>query len=231
MLTLIHFVNPWPSKNLKSDVPVNNIKQTAIYILKFYYEEDPATIKFNRAYARSVNQDGSYCIQDFDVGNLKSATYSSCYSASGIPTEFGSEKELTRIFKDSVRLNFRGRDTTVMVDTEKELKDITTLWFWKHMPKLNETTTVGGIRKNFITNHVDLVRTAHTYLGKEKISVLGKMTTCYKVKSVPLNGSKDVYDERWYDQQGMLVKEKHIVGTNGVRIGELSEIVSIGKMN
>jgi hypothetical protein len=201
-------------------------KHLAIYILKYYYPEAPEKIISTRAFGRTENKDGSFCMVDFAPADLTKPVYSSCFDPDGIPTQSGNEKELTKIYRDSIRLNFKGKDTTVLINAAKELKDPTTTWFWKHMPKVNETATVGGIRKNFITNTIDFVRVTYTYIGKEKINVLGEMKTCYLVKSMPLNGSTGVFDERWFDEKGMLVKEKHTVGKDGARIAELSEIVN-----
>src|ERR1700743_2175075 len=212
---------PKSKENISSD---DNLKPAVIYILKYYYPEEPTKVISTRAYSRSVNKDGSFCLIDYD--KMNSPVYSSCYDANGIPTQSGNEKELTKIYRDSIRLNFNVKDTTVLINKAKDLKDVTTLWFWKHTPKVNETATVGGIRKNFITKSIDLVSVVYTYLGKESITVLGEMKICYLVKSVPLNGSTGVYDKRWYDEQGMLVKEQHVVGKDGMRIAELSEIIN-----
>jgi hypothetical protein len=209
-----------PKENVFSN---KDIKHTKIYVLKYYYPEEPDKIIYRRAYGRSKNKDGSFCLIDYDPATNK-PIYSSCFDPNGIPTQTGNDKEPTKIYRDSIRLNFKGKDTTILINTVKELKDPTTLWFWKHTPKVNETVTVGGIRKNFITKSIDLVSVAYTYMGKERINVFGKIKTCYLVKSIPLNGSKGVYDERWFDQKGMLVKEKHVVGKDGTRIAELSEI-------
>jgi hypothetical protein len=214
------------SQSKESNFLTDGAKPAVIYVLKSYYPEEPAKIISTRAYARSRNKDGSFCLIDYDPHDMNKPVYKSCFDAYGVPTQSGNEKELTRMYRDSIRLNFKGKDTTVLINTTKELKDETKLWFWKYMPKLNETVTVGGIRKNFITKTIDRVSIAYTYVGKEKINVLGEMKTCYLVKSVPLNGSTGVYDERWFDQQGMLVKEKHVVGKDGTRIAELSEIVN-----
>jgi hypothetical protein len=222
-LILTQGVKAQVSKSKEKNFSNDNTKPTVIYVLKYYYPEEPAKIVSTRAYSRSNNRDGSFCLIDYDPNNMSKPAYSSCFDTNGIPTQI---EGLTKIYRDSIRLNFKGKDTTVLINIAKDLKDITTLWFWKHMPKVNETVTVGGIMKNFITNSIDRVSVAYTYLGKESISVLGEMRTCYLVKSVPLNGSKDVYNERWFDEHGMLVKEKHIVGKDGMRIAELSEIVN-----
>lgn len=220
------------SKCLYAQAPLskeNNVsnkrsKNTPIYVLKYYYPEAPENILFTRAYGRIIHNNGTFCLIDYTRAEKNKPIYSSCFNKEGMPIEFGNYKEVTKIYNDSIRLNFRGKDTTVLTPKADALKDPTTLWFWKHIPKVNEKVYVSGIRKNFITNSIDLVSIAHTYLGKESIDVLGKTKTCYLVKSVPLNDSKDVYDERWYDEQGMLVKEKHAVGKDGFRIGELIEI-------
>ena len=225
-LILTQGVKAQISKSKENNFSNDNTKPTVIYVLKYYYPEEPEKIISTRAYSRSKNKDGSFCMIDYDPNNMNKPTYSSCFDTNGIPTQAGIDKEVTKIYADSIRLNFKGKDTTVLINTAIQLKDPTALWFWKHKPQLNETVTVGGIRKNFITKTIDLVSVAYTYMGEEKIEVLGKMKTCYLVKSVPLNGSKGVYDERWFDEQGMLVKEKHVVGKDGIRIAELSEIVN-----
>ena len=142
-------------------------KRTAIYVLKYYYPEEPGKIINIRAYGRSLNKNGSFCLIDYDPIDRNKPTYMSCFDENEIPTKSGNDKELTKIYKDSISLNFRGKDTTVLINTAKELKDPTTLWFWKHTPKVNETLIVGGIRKNFITNTIVVVNVVHTYLGKE----------------------------------------------------------------
>ena len=93
------------------------------------------------------------------------------------------------------------------------------------MPYVNEKVTVSGIRKNFITNTIDKVNVSYIYLGKEKLKILGRTRNFYLVKSFPLNGSEGIYDERWYDKKGMVVKERHVVGKSGVRVTELSKIL------
>lgn len=201
-------------------------KHTAMYVLRYYYPETPGKILFKRAYRRVEEKDGGFCLVDYDPSDTGIILSRSCFDRDGIPVDFGDEKNLTQIFKDSVRLSFKGKDTTILMNTAKELKDATSLWFWKHTPKISDTVIVGVVRKNFITKSIDLVRVAYVYCGKEKITVLGKMEACYKVKSFPLNGSKGVYDERWFDKKGMLVKEQHTVGKDGSRIGELTEIIN-----
>lgn len=200
-------------------------KKTSVYFLKYYYEEEPDKILNSRVTCRIINEDSSFCLVDYDLKNLSKTTYSSCFDLNGMPTHYGSEKEMTSVLKDSVRLNFKGRDTTLLINSIKGLQNPTSLWFWKYMPYVNETVIVGGVRKNFIANTIDKVNVSYTYLGKEKLKILGKTKRCYLVKSFPLNGSEDVYDERWYDKKGMLIKERHIVGKDGVRVAELSKIV------
>lgn len=200
-------------------------KKTSIYFLSYYYQEEPNKIISSRATGRIVTGDASFCLVDYDLKDLGKISYSSCFDFNGMPIHYGSQKEITKIFKDSVHLNFKGRDTTFLIDSKKELQNPTNLWFWKYMPHVNETVVVGGVRKNFITNTIDKVNVSYTYLGKEKLKILGKTNSFYLVKSFPLNGSEGVYDERWYDKKGMLVKEKHVVGKDGVRVAELSKIV------
>jgi len=213
--------------SVKAQVKAKDLlqKRTNLYFINYYFEEEPDKIISSRASRRVINGDSSFCIEDYDLKDISKITYSSCFDFNGTPTHYGTEKEITKVFKDSIRLNFKGRDTTFLIDSEKELRNQTNLWFWKYMPYVNETVIVGGIMKNFITNKIDKVNISYTYLGKVKLKILGKTENLHLVKSFPLNGSEGVYDERWYDNKGMLVKEKHVVGTNGVRIGELSKIV------
>lgn len=200
-------------------------KQSPVYVLKYYYPEDTTKIISKRAYSRTVNKDGSFCITDYNPVDLQKQIYLSCYDVLGVPTHYGDGTDMTQIYADSLRMNFRGRDTTLVIKAPEQLKDAAVLWFWKYRPKVNETCTVGGIRKNFITHKIDLNSVSYTYLGRENVSVLGKTTSCHKVKSMPLNGSTGVYDERWFDDKGMLVLEHHIVGKDGMRIGKLTEII------
>jgi len=200
-------------------------KKTNIYFLSYYYEEEPDKIINLRAICRIIKKDSSFCLVDYVPKDLDKTIYCSCYDFTGMPTQFGSEKEMTSIIKDSVRLNFKERDTTLLSSSKKELQNPTSLWFWKYMPYVNETVVVGGIRKNFITNTIDKVDVSYTYLRKEKLKILGKTKGYYLVKSYPLNESEGVYDERWYDMKGILVRERHVVGKNGIRVAELSKIV------
>lgn len=200
-------------------------KHNAIYVLKYYYEEQPDKILFTSARGRAIKKDGSFCLVEYDPADVTKVTYTSCFDPDGIPTQFGSGNEITKITKDSLTVNFKGKDTTFFINAEKRLKDPTALWFWKHRPKLNETVIVAGVRKNFTTKSVDLVNVSYTYEGKENINVLGKTQLCYKVKSVSLNGSTGIYDERWFDDNGMIVREKHVVGKDGIRVSELIRII------
>lgn len=213
------------STNAQTTRTTHRQERTNIYFLKYYYEEEPAKIISTRAIGRMVTPDGTFCLVDYDVNDTSKITYRSCFNASGIPTSYGSDKETTKVLENGIRLNFKGRDTTFLINIKEKLQNTTQLWFWIYMPHVNETVIVGGIRKNFITNTIDQVNTSYTYLGKEKLTILGKTKRFYKVKSIPQNGSEDVHDERWFDKKGMLVKERHVVGKDGVRVAELSKIV------
>ena len=225
MLIFAQVVKAQPLKSKANKYPGTDQKSTAVYFLKYYYEEEPGKIIFSRATGRSVAKDGSFSLIDYQLTDLSKPSFSLCFDAMGMPTQYGNEKEITNVYKDSVRLNFRGKDTTILITAQNKLSNPTNLWFWKYMPQVNETVVVGSVRKNFITNKIDIVDVAYTYMGKVKINVLGKVGTYYLVKNVPLNGSEGVYDERWYDKKGMMVKERHVVGKDGVRIGELTQIV------
>lgn len=200
-------------------------KKSDIYFLDYYYQEDPNKIIFSRATSRIVIGDTSFCFIDYNLKDITKISSSSCLDFNGVPIQYGREKEITKIFKQNVHLNFKGRDTTFAINSKKELQNMTSLWFLKFMPSVNETVIVSFINKNYITNTIDKVSVSYTYLGKQKLKILDENKNFHRVKSFPINGSEGTYDERWYDNKGMLVKEKHIVGKNGVRVAILSRVV------
>src|ERR1700761_5028844 len=100
---------------VKAQVSKSN---TPVYVLKYYYPEDPAKIISTRACARSLNKDGSFCITDYDPNNLDKVFAIASFDRNGMPIQNGDDK----IYRDSIRISFRGRDTMIRVDADK-LKD------------------------------------------------------------------------------------------------------------
>ncbi len=202
----------------------NKALNKGIYFLKYYYEENPEKILWTNGSSRVINKDKSFCLLSFDLKDVHKSNYKQCFNEIGIPIGDGTESDFTKVYADSIRMKFKKRDTTFLIRTET-LKDPSTLWFWKYFPKKNETVIVNLLTKNFITNKIEIKQVSHTYLGIDTIKLNGNLKAYYSVYSKAVNGQEGVYDKRWYDENGMVVKEKHVVGTNGTRIAELSQII------
>lgn len=54
---------------------------------------------------------------------------------------------------------------------------------------------------------------------------MGKTGRYHLVRSRQVDGNPAVYDDSWYDDKGMMVKEKHVVGNAAPRIGVLTKIM------
>ena len=208
--------------NPKYNDSKNDTIQTRVYYLDYFYNDEPEKILRSTGTKREVYPDGSFCLLNFIKEDSINYNYKRCYDEYGNPLGNGTSEKFEYIYKDKLELSFREKDTLIFMNT-KELIDPTQLWFWKKMPKSEDSIVVNGVRKNFITNSIDLISTYYIYLGKEKLKIGPLIYDAHKVKNRTLGKQENVYDERWYDDKGMLIKELHYVGTDGLRIGVLNK--------
>lgn len=220
LLTPVVFVFAQSEPIVNSAYP----KKTSRYFLRYYFEDAPDKVLWNRIVSRVVGDAGAFCLLDYDVKDNKRVVSRACYDQRGIPKESESGKDFIKVFQDSIRLSFMGRDTTLFIKGVT-LRNPIMLWFWKYHPKKMEEVVVAGVRRNFITKKIDRVEVSYVYLGKDRIDVMGKTGRYHLVRSRQVDGNPAVYDDSWYDDKGMMVKEKHVVGNAAPRIGVLAKIM------
>jgi len=202
--------------------PTPELIDSDYYALSYYYDDAPGDTLRTSIFQRILRED-SFCEMSFAPGELKDYTFQTCYSMQGQPLGSGGPGSFNAIHENRMDLEFRGRDTTIFLDTSR-LIDPTGLWFWSVQPEKGDTTAVQHVMKNFITNSVDFRNVYHSYLGIDRIEVLSQLGEYHLVRSWADASEDGVYDNRWFDDKGMMVREEHYVGASGVRFAVLDSI-------
>ena len=223
MLILIASCNQMKeSKTNKVNSKIDTLR-TKLNYLSYANEKKPENILWTVGFRREVYSDGSFCLLNYDLKDSINYNYKTCFDEFGYPLGNGTSDKFESVYKDKMELNFRGRDTIIYMDTKKLINPME-LWFWKTKPNEMDSVLVNRVMKNFITNSIDIRSSYFKYMGYENIVVSNNEYNAHKVKTWTIGQPKNVYDERWYNDEGILVKELHFVGEDGTRIGLLKNI-------
>lgn len=208
---------------------------TGVFYLDFYNEETPDETLWTHGQQIKVSSNEFVDILSFKKNDSKNPIYKKSYNSEGMPLSYlngpdFTTKKGTLFFTEHVKLSFKGKDTIVPFRQEIFI-DPTVLWFWKINPEKGKTITVKSVVKNFITNTIDLSETYYTYKGLDKLEINNSIGLYHKVHSYWGQKEDNGYDESWYNDQGVLVKQIHHVQGHGKRIAKLSKILASKKNN